>query len=73
MQLHISACFFIVAVNDGWGSWTAWSSCSVTCGSGQRIRERFCNNPIPSGGSSDCPGSNYDLQTCILADCPSKI
>ena len=64
---------YLLAVNGGWGSWTAWSLCSVTCGSGQRTRERFCNNPIPSGGGSDCSDSSNDQQTCTLTDCPSNI
>ena len=45
----------------------------MTCGSGQRTRERFCNNPAPSGGGNDCSGSNSDQQTCTLSACPSEI
>ena len=60
-----------VAVNGGWSLWTSWSVCSVTCGSGQRTRQRTCNNPLSSDGGSDCAGDSSDQQTCTSpTDCP---
>ena len=61
-----------IAVNGGWGSWSSWSSCSVTCGGGQRTRQRFCNNPAPSEGGSDCVGSNSQQGSCTIAGCPGE-
>ena len=59
-------------MNGGWGSWSSWSSCSATCGGGQRTRQRLCNNPVPSGGGSNCVGSSSDQQTCNTANCPGE-
>ena len=60
-------------MNGGWGSWTSWSSCSATCGDSQKIRQRFCDNPPPSWGGSNCSGNSTQQQTCDTKDCPSKI
>ena len=27
---------------DAWGTWTGWSHCSVTCGTGIRIKTKYC-------------------------------
>ena len=62
-----------VIVNGGWGSWTRWSSCDATCGGGQRTRRRYCDNPAPSGGGSDCSGSNRQQENCNTAKCPGEI
>lgn len=43
------------------GGWTAWSTCSVTCGNG--IRFRSCSNPSPAYGGSNCIGSTYETCT----------
>ena len=63
----------LILVNGRWGSWTSWSSCSATCGGGQKIRQRFCNNPSPSWGGSNCSGSSSQQQTCDTKDCPGKM
>ena len=64
---------FTIAVNGGWGSWTSWSSCDATCGGGQRTRQRYCDNPVPSGGGSDCAGSSSQQQICNTVNCPGEI
>ena len=47
-------------------SWSEWSSCSPTCGSGQQTRTRTCDQ--------NCDGvQNDDLeetQSCNNGDCP---
>ena len=64
--------FLIVLINGGWGSWTNWSSCDATCGGGQRTRQRYCNNPAPSGGGSDCAGTNSEQEICNTGNCPGE-
>lgn len=49
------------------GDWTAWGSCSVSCGGGTQART--CTNPAPSTSPQgmDCAGSSS--QTCNTAPC----
>ncbi|CAH8635879.1 unnamed protein product [Heterobilharzia americana] len=46
-------------VGGGWGDWSEFSACSVTCGVGKRIRRRQCNRPRPEGGGLYCQGSDF--------------
>ncbi|MFZ4124859.1 MAG: thrombospondin type-1 domain-containing protein [Rickettsiales bacterium] len=48
------------------GGWSAWGSCSVTCGGGTQTRT--CTNPIPSGGPGACVGASS--QACNTGPCP---
>jgi hypothetical protein len=41
-----------------WGHWRQWSSCSSTCGIGQRQRKRQCNL------AGQCPGPDMELSQC---------
>lgn len=49
------------------GGWTAWSVCSVTCGTG--VQTRQCTNPTPVGAGATCAGGS--TMACTLAACPS--
>ncbi|KAK3764431.1 hypothetical protein RRG08_040027 [Elysia crispata] len=52
-------------IDGEWGTWTAFSACSVTCGGvGEKVRERVCDRPAPNHGGRDCIGSPQDIQSC---------
>merc|ERR1712025_824320 len=41
-------------VNGGWGEWSEWDECPVTCEGGDQGRTRVCDNPAPAFGGTDC-------------------
>jgi hypothetical protein len=49
------------------GGWSAWSTCSATCGGGTQTRT--CTNPAPSNGGATCSGAAS--QACNTAACPA--
>ncbi|CAH1239805.1 ADGRB2 [Branchiostoma lanceolatum] len=51
-----------------WEEWGAWGDCSVSCGSGSRIRTRVC-----STGAGQCEGPDTDTEQCSFAGpCPAE-
>ena len=56
-------------VNGGWSDWSAWSSCSASCGGGTQTRTRTCTNPSPSGGGATCSGPATETQSCNTQAC----
>ena len=63
---------FSSLVNGHWSLWSAWSTCSVTCGRALRQRTRSCDNPPPSNGGLTCMGKSLEHLGCYLPACPSK-
>ncbi|XP_006907796.1 hemicentin-1 isoform X1 [Pteropus alecto] len=59
-----------VQVHGGFSQWSAWRSCSVTCGKGIQKRSRLCNNPFPANGGKPCPGSDSEVRSCQHKLCP---
>ncbi|XP_064162532.1 properdin-like [Anguilla rostrata] len=47
----------------GWAEWGQWQPCSVTCGTGQKLRERTCSSPPPVCGGS-CSGQSREYASC---------
>ncbi|XP_071091270.1 chymotrypsin-like protease CTRL-1 [Haliotis cracherodii] len=51
---------------DGtWSQWSAWSTCSVTCGQGERRRSRTCI-------SGFCSGQDFQIQPCADNPCSTN-
>jgi len=48
------------------GGWSAWSVCSVSCGTGTQTRT--CTNPAPAYGGANCTG--VKSQSCVMTACP---
>ncbi|KAL6105885.1 thbs1 [Pungitius sinensis] len=57
-------------VNGGWGPWSPWATCTVTCGGGVQNRKRLCSDPVPKYGGKDCVGDASVSQVCNKQDCP---
>ena len=77
MSTHVlwKGLFMILLPVDGtWTTWTSWNYCSVSCGTGSRVRSRQC--PLAShGGLAECntPGQyQYQFKTCYQPQCPRK-
>jgi len=59
-----------LCVEDGaWGPWSAWSTCTATCGTGIRIRTRQCNSTLEKG--APCDGEANEVENCNVQPCPS--
>jgi len=57
-------------VAGGWGRWSGWGQCRVTCGRGEQSRYRQCRNPPQSNVVASCMGNRTDTQTCVKQPCP---
>ncbi|XP_013411289.1 uncharacterized protein LOC106174328 isoform X4 [Lingula anatina] len=57
-------------IDGNWGSWGNWSLCDATCGGGNRIRTRSCDNPAPDNNGTFCIGSATENESCNNASCP---
>ena len=70
--------FFIIdeagsGINGGWGAWSEWTKCPVTCGGDIQMRTRLCDNPPPQLGGKNCTAdgsSATDIRRCNEDPCP---
>ncbi|XP_048736193.2 coadhesin-like [Ostrea edulis] len=65
-QCNIAPC----PVDGGWGSWSSYSRCSVTCGVGIQQKQRTCTEPAPAHGGTSCVGESVVSRNCTQVDCP---
>ena len=56
-------------IDGEWSAWGEYSSCTKTCGTGQKSRSRTCSNPAPSNGGSNCKGSSFESIVCNTDAC----
>merc|ERR1712048_74931 len=57
-------------VNGGYGQWSAYGSCSKSCGGGSQARTRKCDSPAPAHGGLPCKGPSSDSKVCGSDPCP---
>lgn len=63
---------FLSTVDGNWSTWGGWQECSVTCGGGDKTRNRTCTDPIPQYSGEDCHGNDTEVAICNAILCPSK-
>ncbi|KAH3783329.1 thrombospondin-1-like isoform X1 [Dreissena polymorpha] len=63
-------CGLCQLVDGNWATWTAWTTCSVTCSNGTQIRTRTCSNPAPANNGLDCNGLASESKMCVNQLCP---
>ncbi|XP_034566850.1 properdin-like [Notolabrus celidotus] len=51
-------------VDGGWGAWSPFSSCPVTCGVGLQVSVRRCESPAPKHGGLPCYGERSRTSIC---------
>ncbi|XP_052812234.1 hemicentin-1-like [Mya arenaria] len=54
---------------SSWTSWNAWGDCSVTCGLGERTRNRTCVHPSSSPYGRPCIGNHHQTKPCRNQTC----
>ena len=56
-------------VDCEWGPYGEWSTCSKTCGGGEKSRSREVEIPASSGGQP-CEGEDTETVDCNMGLCP---
>ncbi|GFN88312.1 hemicentin-1, partial [Plakobranchus ocellatus] len=59
-----------LVVHGEYSPWSSWSSCSASCGRGERSRTRTCDSPAPGNGGRNCVGPSSEYSTCTQELCP---
>ncbi|KAM7440149.1 hypothetical protein ABFA07_010559 [Porites harrisoni] len=56
-------------VDGGFSDWSPFFDCSVTCGSGVKVRTRTCTNPPRQWKGKDCVGARKESMACNEGPC----
>ncbi|XP_061163025.1 A disintegrin and metalloproteinase with thrombospondin motifs adt-1-like [Saccostrea echinata] len=63
-------CFILLcSIDGGWGSWSTWTQCNMSCGGGVRVRGRKCDTPFPRYGGQPCSGDDREAEDCNTNAC----
>ena len=73
--LYLKCWFICLLVNGGLTSWSTWTTCTETCGTGTRTRTKTCTNPLPQNGGKDCTGlgDTQQQEDCNTQNCPGNV
>ena len=72
---YFNFCLICPLVDGGLSNWSAWGTCTFTCGTGTRTRTRTCTKPSPQYGGKDCTGlgDKQQQENCNAHNCPGKV
>ena len=68
--IHMSSLY--LSVDGGFGLWSAWTTCSQTCGTGTKSRTRSCDSPVPNYNGQNCTGDYSQAISCKITSCPGE-
>ena len=58
-------------INCTWGSYGEWTTCTKTCGGGEKTRSRSEETSASNGGL-DCEGNSTERSSCNEDSCPGN-
>lgn len=64
--------WLILTVDGGWSDWSMWTTCAVSCGVGNKTRDRTCTNPEPLHNGRKCNENSLELDSCSIKACPGN-
>jgi hypothetical protein len=53
----------VTAVNGGWST-NVYGACDEECGGGHMMIRKYCNNPLPVNGGTNCVADTYRNEFC---------
>merc|ERR1719201_920826 len=68
-SLHVACNAQPCPIDCDFGAWTAWTSCSLSCGVGMQQRSRDKIHSTEHGGAQ-CPGNAAETRQCNIHPCP---